>query len=393
MNCVHAKTIYTGSSVQRDAYLLFDGEKLAGFSASRKGELVGECAVLTPAFIDAHSHIGIHRHGYPSAEGEANDQLDSVLPLPDVLDSIQMEDLAFREAIDWGSLYSCVMPGSLNLISGRSAVIRHYAATSTEALICRAGIKGALGYNPMTGRESKGTRASTRMGAFAVLRGKFYAVQAKQRKIRREKKKGKLDTELTAEESVLEEILSGKTRLRVHAHKIDDIAALLRLVDELGLNISVEHAMDVNAPEIFVELKKRKIPVIYGPVETAASKVELKNKSWRNARFLVESGVRFGVMTDHPVITSSQILQQTRYLLRAGLTKQAALELVTRGNAEILGIDRFLGTLDKGKWASFLCWDGDPFDIACHPTSVYGEGRLLASDSGCLPGAPCSLYG
>jgi imidazolonepropionase-like amidohydrolase len=59
------------------------------------------------------------------------------------------------------------------------------------------------------------------------------------------------------------------------------------------------------------------------------------------------------------------------------LSKQQALELVTRKNAEILGIDDRLGTLEPGKWASFICWNGDPFDLASYPTAVYAEGRWL----------------
>ena len=380
MKCVRAATVYTGHTVERDRYILFEGAKFKGLSTHRQGTLVGDCAVITPAFIDAHSHIGIHRHGHPSAESEANDHLDSILPLPDVLDSVQMDDDAFEQAVDWGTLYSCVLPGSANLISGCSAVIRHHAVSSTEALIGRAGVKAALGYNLMGAREQKGTRPSTRMGAMAVLRGKLQAVQAKSRKARSGRRRQRVAADLTAEEQVLQDVLNRKTRLRVHAHKTDDIAALLRLVDEFGLDVTIEHAMDVNTPAVFRDLRKRGIPVVYGPVETSASKVELRNKSWRNARCLLESGVRFGLMTDHPVTPSGQILQQTRFLLRAGLSKQGAVELITRTNAEILGIDRFLGTLDRGKWASFLCWNGDPFDLASHPVAVYGEGQFLAGD-------------
>lgn len=381
MKCVRADVVYTGRTVERDRYLVFEDNLLRGVSPRPRGTQVGACAVLTPAFVDAHSHIAIHRHGHPAAESESNDHLDSILPLPDVLDSVQMDDAALQEAVDWGTLYSCVLPGSANLISGRSAVIRHHAPFSTAALIGRAGIKGALGYNPMGAKERKGTRPSTRMGAMAVLRGKLLAVRAKSRKAQPARGKGRGTAEdLTAEEQVLQELLLRKTRLRVHAHMTDDIVALLRLVDEFRLDVSVEHAMDVNRPEVFAELRKRGIAVIYGPVETSASKVELRHKSWRNARCLLESGVRFGLMSDHPVTQSGQILQQTRYLLRAGLSKQGAVELITRVNAELLGIERLLGTLERGKWASFICWNGDPFDLASHPVAVYGEGELLAGD-------------
>ncbi len=377
MTCIQAGTVYTGEAIRNDVYLVFSGDRIVGLSASPKGEQVAECAVLTPAFIDAHSHIGVHRHGAPGAECEVNDQLDSILALPDVLDSIQMDDAALRTAAEFGTLYSCVMPGSANLIGGLSAVIRHLAPTSSEALIARAGIKAALGYNPMTAKDSKGTRPSTRMGELAVLRGRLRAVHAKAARLRRPGRGAAKTDELTPEEKVLHEVLTGRTLLRVHAHKTDDIAALLRLVDEFGLRVTVEHAMDVARPEVFRELARRKIPVVYGPVETTASKTELRNLNWRNARLLIESGVEFGVMTDHPVTPSWSLLQQTRCLLRCGLAKQAALETVTRRNAALLGIADRLGTLAKDKWASFICWDGDPFDIASRPTAVYAEGQAV----------------
>jgi imidazolonepropionase-like amidohydrolase len=135
--------------------------------------------------------------------------------------------------------------------------------------------------------------------------------------------------------------------------------------------------MSVNTVEIFKELKRRRIPVTYGPIDAFAYKVELKHENWRNVKCLIDSGVQFGLMTDHPVTPARQILLQTRWFTRVGLTAQQAIELVTRQNARILGIDPFLGTLSRGKWASFVCWNGNPFDITNYPTAVYGEGELL----------------
>ena len=120
MNCIFAKTIYTGESIVREGYLVFGGSTIIGLSKSAKGQLLGEFEVLTPAFIDPHSHIGMERSGEPSAEGEANDHLDSILALPDALDSVQMDDKAFREAVEVGVLYSCVVPGSGNIVGGHS---------------------------------------------------------------------------------------------------------------------------------------------------------------------------------------------------------------------------------------------------------------------------------
>lgn len=367
MKSIHAKELFTGKEVLKDRYLLFDGCQLKGISEKPEGEMLGSFEVVTPAFIDPHCHIGLVRAGEPSAEAEANDQLDSIMPGADVLDSIQMDDFGFEEAIEYGVLYSCVLPGSGNILGGRSAFIRNYSSNTTRALIRRNGIKAAFGYNPMSVREWKGSRPFTRMGAVALLRKRFDEVRIKIRK----------KEHLTGEEQTISDLLNGKEILRVHVHKIDDIASLLRLVDEYNLKITVEHSGDVHKQDIYDELSKRNIPVIYGPLDSLAYKVELKHDAWRNIRYLIDSGVRYGLMTDHPVIPQKNLYLTLRWFLRMVLSKQEALELITRKNAEVIGVNDILGTLEKGKWASFICWNGDPFDLASYPVAVFGEGEEL----------------
>jgi len=377
MNCVFGKTIYTGTSVIEDAFLGYDGRKITGIGKRKQGTLLGEYAVVTPAFIDPHSHIGMTRAGEPSEGSEANDKLDALLPLPDALDSVQMDDKTFQEALEMGVVYSCVVPGSGNIIGGLSAVIRNYGKNSTEAFICRAGLKAAFGYNPMSKLSWRGTRPSTRMGAVALLRKKLDDVRQKAQKHRKAKGSKKEEITFSAEERVLRDVLEGKLRLRAHVHKIDDIAALLRVMDEFSVKVTVDHAMDVYQPEIFRELRKRRVPVIYGPLDCFAHKVELKHEDWRNIRFLLESGVSYGLMSDHPVSPAPQLFLQTRWFARNGLSKQQAIEIVSRQNAAILGLANLLGTLERGKWASFSCWKGDPFDVTNYPVAVFGEGKLL----------------
>ena len=135
MKAVFAKMIYTGRSVVHDSFLLFKDKTITGISKKKQGTVMGEYAVVTPTFIDPHSHIGMHRAGEPVSEAEANEQIDSILTLSDSLDSIHMDDAAFQDAVEMGVLYSCVVPGSGNIIGGNSAVIRHYANNSTDALI------------------------------------------------------------------------------------------------------------------------------------------------------------------------------------------------------------------------------------------------------------------
>jgi imidazolonepropionase-like amidohydrolase len=379
---VFAETLYTGDEVVRNVHLVFEGNQVKGVSKEVKGDFLGKYPVVTPAFIDAHCHIGMERAGEPGNEGEANDHMDSMLFLADALDSVQMDDTSFRDSVELGVLYSCVLPGSGNIVGGRSAIIRNYARTTTEALIARSGIKAAFGYNPMSTRDWKGTRPHTRMGALSLLRARLAQVKSKleaQGKGGKGRKGGKAasDTSLSAEDEVIRSILTGAEGLRVHVHKIDDIASLLRLQEEFGIRVTVDHACDVNDGHIYSVLKDRGIPVVFGPLDAFAYKVELKHENWRNVRHLLESGVDFGLMTDHPVIPQRNLFLELRWFMRCGLNRQDAIEIVTRRNAQLLGVSSFLGTLDKGKWASFSCWNGDPFDVSRYPVVVYGEGAVV----------------
>jgi len=380
MQCIKAGTIYTGRKKVERAYLVFGKGAVAGVSKAKKGKLVGECAVIVPAFIDAHAHIGMRRAGEPGDEGESNSRLDSIVALADALDSVQMDDDSFRRSVRAGVLYSCVVPGSGNIIGGRSAVIRNYAPSTSAALVARAGLKGAFGYNPMSTREWKGARPWTRMGALSLLRARLSAVRAKMDKRKRLPARKKGEVEFSAEDEVIRALLERREVWRVHVHKADDIDALMRVVDEFGLKVTCEHTMDVHEQRVYDALRKRGVPVIYGPLDTFAYKVELKHEDPLNVRHLLASGVDYGLMTDHPVALQETLLLALRWFLRAGLSRAQALEIITRRNARLLGLGKFLGTLERGKWASFACWNGDPFDLDRHPVAVYGEGKLLYED-------------
>jgi imidazolonepropionase-like amidohydrolase len=160
-------------------------------------------------------------------------------------------------------------------------------------------------------------------------------------------------------------------------HKADDIDALLRIVDEFKLKVTCEHTMDVHEVRVYRELARRRIPVIYGPLDSFAYKVELRHEDPLNVKLLLESGVKFGLMTDHPVILQHTLPLCLRWFLRAGMSRVEALEVITRRNAELLGLGGRLGTLSRGRWASLVCWNGDPFDLGSFPQLVVGEGETV----------------
>lgn len=399
-----AKVLYDGKTVRDGGVLIrTDGDRIVAIESYKDDREV--TGYITPAFIDAHSHIGLDRSAEPYTEGEANDGTSQIQPLLDPLNSVYFDDTSFQDAVNWGVLYSCIVPGSGNVLGGQAVVIRNFAKNRKNALVKRIGYKMALGFNPRligASDEWKGDRPNTRMGVYALLEARFDELIAKKKKAIVEKKKGMLeDTEnastalgmekarlvnqeydlsFETEDRALLDLLEGRATAKVHVHKADDIYYLIELVRKYRLNVTAEHLCDVNDQQVFEDVTKAGIPIVYGPLGSFDGKVELKNSSYKNAAYLMRSGAKFGIMSDHPVTLSYCLRDQLKYFLINGMSKADALALVTSKNAEILGLDD-LGALEPGKLASFVVWDKDPFDLSAVPTIVYAEGKLLHTEA------------
>ncbi len=377
MKYVRASVLYDGTSnaAKKNVFLGFDGKRIVGISTKEpKGELIAD-GIVTPAFIDGHSHIGLARSGEPSSEEEGNERMDPMLPLVNVLDSVYMDDSAFKESIEHGVLYSHVMPGSGNIIGGRTALIRNFAGDIHDALISNPGIKAALGFNPRSTTDWKGNRPTTRMGAMSILRNELIKASKAYRLV---KKKRKTVDDLEPQTEALMDILNGKQRLMVHVHKEDDIVNLIGLISEFGFRAVINHAGDVHSSRLWNVVSREGLQVIYGPVDSFAYKVELKHESWQNVRFIAESNIKYCLMTDHPVVLQRNLFLQLRFFLRYGLTKEQSVSLISGNAAEILGCDD-IGILERGRMASFTVWNKDPFSLDAWPLAVVGEGRTLLS--------------
>ena len=89
----------------------------------------------------------------------------------------------------------------------------------------------------------------------------------------------------------------------------------------------------------------------------------------------------YGLMSDHPICPARNLFLQSRWFFRHGLNRQQAIELVTARNAEILGLGGILGSLQRGRLASFVCWNGDPFDLTRYPVAIFAEGERIDGEA------------
>jgi len=86
-------------------------------------------------------------------------------------------------------------------------------------------------------------------------------------------------------------------------------------------------------------------------------------------------------MTVHSVILQQMLLFELRWFLRMGLSKHDSLKIITRNNANLIGVDDVLGTLDLVNWTSFVCYNGDPFSLENYPAAIYAEDKLIYTES------------
>jgi imidazolonepropionase-like amidohydrolase len=376
MKLIKSKLLYDGGEEKKDYFIGFEDEEIKYVGSSKpevRGEIIAEDVVVTPAFIDSHSHIGLVRSGEPDREEEANEHMNTVYPLVNALHSVYMDDPAFKESVESGILYSTVLPGSGNIIAGKAVLIRNFVQDIDKAYLMDVGIKAALGYNPRSTVEWKGDRPSTRMGAVAMLRENFNKARKMQQLIKTEKK---VIDEVEPQTELFMDILSNKLKMMIHVHKEDDIMVLLQIIKEFGIKVIANHCVDVHREEVFTALKAASVPIIYGPMDSFPYKVELKHESWRNAEQLLNSGAKFSIMSDHPVILQRNIFYSLRHLLRFGLSKAHAISKISKEAAEIIGAQN-IGQIRAGFKASLVVWNGDPFSLSNYPILVIAEGRTV----------------
>lgn len=378
---VKADFVYGGKPglIYRNVYIVWEDDRIVNITSERPKDVDDvfelDRAVVTPAFIDAHCHIGLVRAGENPEEEEVNEKMDTILPHLDALASIYMDDPSFRDSVEFGVLYSCVMPGSGNVIGGRAVLIRNFACDIEEAFIKYCGVKVALGYNPRSVTRWRGTRPSTRMGSFGIL----YKTLQKARDMLKLVEKGKKDLEeIDIEVKSLFPVVKGEEPLRVHLHKKDDLLLLFKLAKEFNIKFTIEHACDICEKYVFERIKKENIPLVYGPIDSFAYKSELRHESWRNVKYLVEVDLDLiALMSDHPVVLQRNLYLQLRFFRRFGMSPDKCIALLTYNPARILGVEDKLGTIELGKIASFVVWNGDPFNLESYPVLVIAEGKLV----------------
>ncbi|WIE76620.1 amidohydrolase [Curtobacterium sp. MCSS17_007] len=330
-------------------------------------------AWLVPGFVESHGHVGIHEEANGWAGNDTNEMTDPNTAAVRAIDAVDIDDEGFRDALSGGITSIVVKPGSGNPIGGQTVAIKTWGGrTIDEQLISDAvSVKSALGENPKRVYGEKGRTPSTRLGVAKVIREAFVAAQDYRAARDAAAAKGDPFTRDLTKETLVR-VLDGELAWDQHTHRHDDIATALRLAEEFGYRLVVNHGTE--AHKIADVLAERDVPVIYGPLFTSRSKVELRDRGIPNLAKLAAAGVRVAITTDAPVVPINMLVDQATAAVKEGLPWQTALEALTTNPADFLGFGDRVGRIAPGFDADLVLWDGDPLAATSRARRVWIEG-------------------
>lgn len=324
---------------------------------------------ILPAFIDAHTHMGLEEEIYRVEGDDVNETTDPVTPQLQAVDGIHFRDLAFKDALRGGIARAMCMPGSANVIGGQAVFLKTLAADMSSMIYKNPwGLKAALGENPkrVYGEQQK-KAPRTRMASASLLREALY-------KAARNLEKDSLDPEVEYKQMPIFKVLRKEMPLLLHAHRSDDMLTALRIKEEFDIDIIIQHATE--AVLITEELRKQNVPIFIGPLLVNRAKVEMQKVAFKNARLLKERGVTFSLISDHPVTPIEHLRVSAALMVQEGLDEETALKAMTLHPAQALKVDNELGSIEVGKRADLVAFDGHPLDYRSRVKWVVVDGQV-----------------
>ncbi len=332
-------------------------------------------AVVTPGLIDAHTVVGLSGAANVAADQDQDELSDPNQAELRVLDGFNPREPLLEFLCREGVTVVHAVPGRANVIAGQTGIFRTSGRT-TESMTLRfpAGLLVNLGESPKSSYPNK--LPTTRMGTAALLRTALAQAQNHARKsaaAKGEDKRPPYNPKLEA----LAPVLEGKIPVIFAAHRSDDLLTALRIAKEFKLSPRLDMATEGYL--LADRLAEAKVPIVVHPTMQRPGSMETYHSHLANAAVLADHKIPLAIGTGFEAyVPKTRVLRhEAAIALVNGLGYDRALRAVTLDAAHILGLDKERGSIEKGKIADLVLFDGDPFEHATHVTHTLIEGRAV----------------
>ncbi len=380
MTVTHGK-ISNGSVYIKDGKIMQVGPSVNAPASATVIDAGGK--YLTPGIIDSHSHIAL--------DNDVNEATSPVTPQMMMMDAFDYQDKAIYRGLAGGVTTSLLLHGSANMIGGQAIVIKHKYGAERDAMLfpgAPRSIKFASGENPKRVYGSRDQLPSTRMGNFEVQRAAFVEAQeymrqwddynAKVQKGDKDAKPPKRDLKLDA----LSDVLRGKLLVQIHCYRADELLTEMEMAKEFGYKVRAFH----HALEAYKVADK--IAANGVGIATFSDWWGFKQEAWDaipwNAVISMRKGVRVAIKSDSDDFARRLNQEAAKTMRYGGATEDEALKMITINPAWIIGVDDRVGSIDVGKDADLVIWDGYPLSVYGVPNKVFIDGDVYFDRS--LPG-------
>ena len=374
-----------GPSIPHGSVLVRDGRIAAvGPAVDAPADAVvidGGGRFLTPGVIDVHSHLGVYASPEVEAHSDGNEMTNPATPYVWAEHSVWPQDPQFPLNLAGGVTTLQVLPGSGNLIGGRSVVLKVVPGRTVQEMKfpgAKYGLKMACGENPKRVYRTRGP--STRMGNVAGYREQWIKAESYRRKWDAwlaDRKGNAPERDLGLE--TLAEVLRGNIFVQNHCYRADEMAQMIDIAHEFGYHVrSFHHA--VEAYKIADLLAKEEISASVW-ADWGAFKMESLDAVRANGAIVHAAGGRTVIHSDS-AIDSQHLNQEAAKALAGGreagisLTEDDAIKWITANAAWTLGLEDRIGTIESGKNADLVLWSADPFSVYVHADKVWIDGVL-----------------
>lgn len=332
---------------------------------------------ILPGFVEAHCHIGIQEEKKGMEGNDCNETVNPITPWLRAIDAINPMDAAFGDAVRAGVTCVQVGPGSANVVGGQFLVMKTFGRCIDRMVIkSPSAMKVAFGENPKVNYSGLNQSPATRMAIAGLLRQELYAAKAYCDK-RKEALEAGESFEIDFARECWVPVFEGEIPLKAHVHRADDILTAIRIAEEFGLNMTLDHCSEGHL--IAEELAAAGYPAIVGPDLASRSKIEVQNAAFKTVGILHKAGVKASVTTDHPVSLIQSLPLCAGLAVKAGLPMVAGLRAITIEAAEIAGVSDRVGSLEVGKDADIGIFSSNPMEIMTETLYTIIGGEVVYS--------------